>query len=61
MKTIDPNKPRRDAERRFLHKNGWVAVAALKDNGSYQPKWIHKRYKRAYSREDAIAITKRWK
>jgi hypothetical protein len=54
------NKPIRDAQRRLLHKNGWIAVEALKDNGAFQFKWIHRKYKRAYSRVKAVEITKRW-
>lgn len=50
----------RDEQRRFLRKNGWIAVEALKDNGAFQWKWIHKRYKRAYSRQAAVDKTKRW-
>lgn len=59
MKIIDPNKPRRDAQRRMLQSAGWVAVPALKDNGAFQWKWIHASRKRAYSREQAIRLLDR--
>lgn len=56
----DLNKEKREKQRRLLSRNGWVAVPALKDNGSFQFKWIHKKYKRAYSRKDAVKITNSW-
>jgi hypothetical protein len=59
MSYEDPNKGRREQERRVLQKDGWVAVAALKDNGAFQWKWIHKTRKRAYSRSAAFALAYR--
>lgn len=56
---IDPNKPRRDAERRVLHRAGWVAVPALKRNGAFKWRWIHPTRKKAYSRDQAMAIVRR--
>lgn len=50
----------RDMQRRFLRKRGWVAVPALKDNGAFQWKWIHPRYKRAFSRKAAVQTTLSW-
>lgn len=58
MKLIDPNKPRRDRERRILQRVGWEAVWALKDNGSWYWKWIHPSRKKAYSRREALALTR---
>ena len=55
----DPNKGRRELERRVLQKDGWVAVPALKDNGAFQWKWIHPSRKRAYSRPIAFALALR--
>ena len=54
------NKQHREWQRRFLHGYKWRAVPALKDNDSFQWKWIHASLKRAYSREDAVVITQRW-
>lgn len=59
MKYRDPNKARREEQRRTLHAAGWKAVPALKDNGSHQWKWIHRDRKRAYSREAAFKMAKR--
>ena len=59
MKTIDPNKPRRDLERRVLHKAGWLAVPAVKPNGSFKWVWITPGRKKAYSRQQALAIVSR--
>lgn len=59
MKTIDPNKPRRDAERRKLQRAGWVAVPALKSNGAFKWRWIHPTRKKAYSRAEAMATLRR--
>jgi len=56
---IDPNKPKREAERRVLHKAGWVAVPALKPNGAFKWKWIVAGRKKAYSRKEAIAIVRK--
>lgn len=58
MKLIDPNKPRRDAERRILNKNGWLAVEAVKPNGSFLWRWIHPKFKKAHSRKEALQITR---
>jgi hypothetical protein len=57
--SFDPNKRRRDEERRLLHRNGWVAVTGLKRNGAEKWVWIHPGRKRALSREQAVAIAKR--
>ena len=59
MSYEDFNKGRREFERRVLQKDGWVAVSALKDNGSFQWKWIHKTRKRAYSRSRAFILAAR--
>jgi len=59
MKYTDPSKERRDRERRLLQSAGWQAVWALKDNGSWQWKWITSKRKKAYSRQQAIAIVRR--
>lgn len=56
MKYKDSNKAHRELQRRVLHRAGWRAVTALKDNGSEQWKWIHKDRKRAYSREEAFKM-----
>jgi hypothetical protein len=61
MKYVDPNKPHREVQRRFLKSAGWVAVPAVKDNSSFQWKWIHPKLKKAYSREAAVALQKRRK
>lgn len=61
MKYLDDNKMHREEQRRFLSVAGWVAVAAVKDNGSFQWKWIHPKLKKAYSREAAVALQKRRK
>ena len=58
MKLIDPNKPRRDAESRELQRVGWKAVPALKPNGSHKWKWIIAGRKKAYSRQDAVRLTR---
>jgi len=52
----DLNKRNREEERRILRRNRWKAVPALKDNGSFQWKWIHPARKRAYSREKAVEL-----
>jgi len=59
MDNFDPNKRRRDRQRRILKLAGWVAVPALKDNDSFQWKWIHHSRKKAYSRERAFDMAKR--
>lgn len=59
MKYRDTNKKNREHERRILQRAGWVAVHALKDNGAFQWKWIHKDRKRAYSRERAYQMALR--
>ena len=56
---MDNNKQHRDDQRRVLRKAEWVAVPALKDNGSFQWKWIHHKRKKAYSRERAYAMAVR--
>ena len=53
------NKILRDTQRRFLNKRGWKAVPALKSNGAFTWRWIRAGYKKAYSRSDAIQITRR--
>ena len=58
-KYLDPNKERRDRERRVLQRAGWQAVWALKDNGSWQWKWITPKRKKAYSRKEALRIVGR--
>jgi hypothetical protein len=58
MKIIDPNKPRRDAERRLLKKAGWVAVPALKPNGAFCWRYIRAGRKKAYTRQRAVQLTK---
>lgn len=60
MTKLDINKPIRDRERRFLNRNGWLAVIALKKNSSKVWKWIHPKYKRAFNRKEAIKITQQW-
>lgn len=59
MKFIDSNKPRRDAERRELHRAGWIAVPALKRNGSHTWRWIIAGRKKAYERQEALKIARR--
>ena len=56
---MDNNKQHRDQQRRTLKRAGWVAVAALKDNNSFQWKWIHQDRKKAYSRERAFSMAAR--
>lgn len=56
---MDNNKEHRDFQRRVLRRAEWVAVPALKDNGSFQWKWIHADRKKAYSRERAFVIATR--
>jgi len=56
---MDSNKQFRDSQRRILHKAGWAAVYALKDNGSWYWKWIHPSRKKAYSREQAFDLATR--
>lgn len=55
---IDPNKPKRDRERRILHAAGWIAVPALKKNGAFTWRWIIAGRKRAYTRQEAFKIVK---
>jgi hypothetical protein len=57
----DLNKQHRELQRRLLKTAGWVAVPAVKDNSSFQWKWIHPKLKKAYSREAAVALQKRRK
>jgi hypothetical protein len=52
----DGNKDRREMERRILHKSGWKAVPALKRNGAFVWRWIHRTRKKAYTREQAVSI-----
>ena len=59
MANYDPNKRRRDYQRRVLKAAGWVAVPALKDNDAFQWKWIHHSRKKAYSRERAFDMAVR--
>ena len=59
MKHQDYNKTHRDYQRRVLHRAGWVAVHALKDNAAFQWKWIHADRKKAYSRERAFRMAER--
>lgn len=54
MKYEDPNKERRERERRILQRNGWMAVIALKKNGAKTWKWIQAGRRRAYTREEAL-------
>ena len=54
----DTKKPLRDKQRRILHAAGWEAALALKDNGSWYWKWIHPSRKKAYSRTDALKLTR---
>ena len=56
---MDQNKYHRDFQRRVLRRAGWVAVPALKDNDSFQWKWIHATRKKAYSRERAFKMAER--
>lgn len=58
MKVIDPNKPCRELQRRTLQRAGWEAVWALKDNGAWIWKWIHPSRKKAYSRAEAMRLTR---
>lgn len=55
----DGNKERRERDRRILHQAGWVAVPALKPNGAFKWKWIVAGRKKAYSREQAVAIVRK--
>ncbi len=59
MVNFDPNKRRRDFERRILKRAGWVAVDALKNNDTFQWKWIHHTRKKAYSRQRAFVMAQR--
>jgi hypothetical protein len=52
----DSNKFRREFERRLLKRAGWKAVPALKRNGSFVWRWIHRTRKKAYDRQEAVAI-----
>lgn len=61
MKYVDPNKSHREEQRRLLKRAGWLAVIAVKDNGSLYWKWIHPKLKKAYSREAAVALQRRRK
>lgn len=56
---IDMNRERRERERRLLNSNGWKAVPALKSNGSFVWRWIIAGRKKAYTRQQAVAIVKR--
>jgi hypothetical protein len=56
MKYEDSNKHRREFERRILQRDGWEAVWALKNNGSWYWKWINPKRKKAYSRQEAFTI-----
>lgn len=58
MKYKDPNKERRERERRLLNSNGWKAVPALKTNGAFKWKWIRAGRKKAYSRSEAVRLTR---
>lgn len=53
---MDNNKQHRDEQRRILQRAEWIAVPALKNNGTHQWKWIHKDRKKAYSRELAFIM-----
>lgn len=59
MSYEDSNKAIREYQRRILKRDGWIAVPALKDNGSFQWKWICSTRKRAYSRKAAVALALR--
>ena len=55
----DGNKDKREYERRLLKKAGWKAVPALKRNGSFVWRWIHRTRKKAYDRQEAVAIVRK--
>ena len=55
----DPKRERRERERRLLNAYGWKAVPALKSNGSFVWRWIVAGRKKAYTREQAVAIVQR--
>lgn len=55
----DNNKQRREQQRRFLQRNGWKAVTALKPNGAFKNAWIHPKRRGSYDREEAVRLTKR--
>lgn len=55
----DGNKDKREEERRILQRAGWKAVPALKRNGAFVWRWIHRTRRKAYSRNEAITIVSR--
>jgi len=60
MNYEDSNKPRREKQRRFLQRNGWVAVAGYTKEYAFRWKWIKPgRYKKAYLREEAVVLEER--
>jgi hypothetical protein len=60
MKYRDKNKKRREQQRRFLQRNGWIAVDGYTKERAFRWKWILPGvYKKAYSREEAVAIETR--
>lgn len=59
MRYKDPNRECRESERRLLNANGWKAVPALKSNGSFVWRWIVAGRKKAYTRQQAVAIVLR--
>jgi hypothetical protein len=60
MKYEDNNKQRREKQRRFLQRNGWVAVDGYTKELKFRHKWIKPGvYKRAYSREEAVTLEKK--
>ena len=58
---MSTKKQHRDNQRRILQNAGWVAVHALKSNGSFQWRWIHPSKKKAYDREQAFNMACRRK
>jgi hypothetical protein len=60
MSYEDKNKKRREAQRRYLQRNGWVAVDGYTKSMAFRWKWIKPGvYKKAYTREDAVRMQKR--
>jgi len=61
MKYRDSNKAHREQQRRFLQRNGWIAVDGYTPERAFRWKWIKPgTYKRAYVREAAFDLeTKR--
>ena len=55
----DGNKDRRERERRLLKGAGWLAVPAVKRNGSFKWVWITPGRKKAYSRTEAVALVRK--